>query len=590
MPAVREKQGRAMYAASEGKSTLGIPQSVGKEFVNADTDFPATAAGIAYISENNKFLLLKRGDTGDFPGHWAFPGGRIELGESPFDAAWRELQEETGCDEPETLCSSVAITTGKFVTIVCKNREFEPRLNDESNGYAWVSIDDLPSPMHPGVLEVIGNGIFKQAIGAYHTELDIATAIRNGELSSPQQFANMWLFDIRITGTGTAYRSKIDEMVYRPPEIYMTENFVARCNGLSVIWQHPDKGALNSDEFSDRVVGSIFLPYLKYDTDEVWGIAKIYDEAAVNELLTNKMSTSPTVVFQKIDGNHTIELEDGTEVLIEGCPSLLDHVAICGLGVWDKGGTPTGVVSDSATKEDSKMDNEKEMKEKADAEEMKAKADAEKEEFSKKFDAMMSAVDSLTKEVAELKKGEPKEVVADKKADADEEEKKKEEAEAKAKADSEEIRKRIDAVAEMMPKEISDADYDAMADCQARADSVANAFGESAPRPQLGEGVLGYRKRVANKFKKYSDTLKDVEISTIDDDALFSIVEKQIYGDALKAANSPIANVGQGLRAIKTTTPAGHRITTYKGEISSWMNNFKADAFRVSGFNTGVKK
>lgn len=25
-----------MYAASEGKSTLGIPKSVGKEFVNAD--------------------------------------------------------------------------------------------------------------------------------------------------------------------------------------------------------------------------------------------------------------------------------------------------------------------------------------------------------------------------------------------------------------------------------------------------------------------------------------------------------------------------------------------------------------------------
>lgn len=33
MPPKSEKQRRAMYAAAAGKSTLGIPQSVGKEFV-----------------------------------------------------------------------------------------------------------------------------------------------------------------------------------------------------------------------------------------------------------------------------------------------------------------------------------------------------------------------------------------------------------------------------------------------------------------------------------------------------------------------------------------------------------------------------
>ncbi len=35
MPAVSEAQRKAMYAAAEGKSTLGIPKSVGKEFVAA---------------------------------------------------------------------------------------------------------------------------------------------------------------------------------------------------------------------------------------------------------------------------------------------------------------------------------------------------------------------------------------------------------------------------------------------------------------------------------------------------------------------------------------------------------------------------
>jgi hypothetical protein len=37
MPSVSEAQRKAMFAAAEGKSTLGIPKSVGKEFAAADT-------------------------------------------------------------------------------------------------------------------------------------------------------------------------------------------------------------------------------------------------------------------------------------------------------------------------------------------------------------------------------------------------------------------------------------------------------------------------------------------------------------------------------------------------------------------------
>ena len=36
MPMQSEAQRRAMHAAAEGKSTLGIPKSVGKEFSDAD--------------------------------------------------------------------------------------------------------------------------------------------------------------------------------------------------------------------------------------------------------------------------------------------------------------------------------------------------------------------------------------------------------------------------------------------------------------------------------------------------------------------------------------------------------------------------
>jgi hypothetical protein len=36
MPSVSDKQRRAMQAAAHGKSNLGIPKSVGKEFAAAD--------------------------------------------------------------------------------------------------------------------------------------------------------------------------------------------------------------------------------------------------------------------------------------------------------------------------------------------------------------------------------------------------------------------------------------------------------------------------------------------------------------------------------------------------------------------------
>lgn len=38
MPPVSQAQRRAMYAAAAGKSTLGIPKKVGKEFVASDKD------------------------------------------------------------------------------------------------------------------------------------------------------------------------------------------------------------------------------------------------------------------------------------------------------------------------------------------------------------------------------------------------------------------------------------------------------------------------------------------------------------------------------------------------------------------------
>lgn len=55
---------------------------------------PALAADSA-VRRGNEVLLIQR----KYPpmqGAWAFPGGFVDQGEDPHDAALRELQEETG--------------------------------------------------------------------------------------------------------------------------------------------------------------------------------------------------------------------------------------------------------------------------------------------------------------------------------------------------------------------------------------------------------------------------------------------------------------------------------------------------------------
>ena len=57
-------------------------------------------AGGCMFDDRGRVLLQKRGDSGK----WGFLGGAIELGETPEEAAIREVKEETGLDvQVETL-------------------------------------------------------------------------------------------------------------------------------------------------------------------------------------------------------------------------------------------------------------------------------------------------------------------------------------------------------------------------------------------------------------------------------------------------------------------------------------------------------
>ena len=257
--------------------------------------------------------------------------------------------------------------------------------------------------------------------------------------------------------------------------------------GVPLIWLHPEKNKLDSDEFARRVIGTLTNAWVS-DNGEVWAIARVYDAEAAEIMATRQLSTSPTVTFSEVPDS--IIKVDGQPLLVEPSPQLLDHVAICEQGVWDKLLAPTGVKSDSIPNEAEKMDEEKIValinkaidarmaKADAEAADLKAKADAE--EAAKKEKA-----DAEAKEAEEAKaKADAEEKAAKEKADSEAKEKADaEEAErmAKEKADSQ-LRQEIADLRSRIPTEWSDEARYEGAEAQAEAAGVVKSSLENLCR------------------------------------------------------------------------------------------------------------
>ena len=103
---------------------------------------PETAASVAVFDERGRVLLVLERD------EWSYPGGRLEPGETPEQAAVREAQEEAGIEVElgQLLCTrqwSDGFVLHVFAATIADG---EPHAPAGVREVGWFDPDKPPSP------------------------------------------------------------------------------------------------------------------------------------------------------------------------------------------------------------------------------------------------------------------------------------------------------------------------------------------------------------------------------------------------------------------------------------------------------------
>lgn len=124
-------------------------------------------SGALIFSRNTKRFLLLQKNTGKHRGTWGLVGGTNNNDETAWQGLTREIQEEIGFlpNIIKTIPIEKFVSNDggfNFQTFLCVvDDEFIPILSDEHCGWAWVTADNAPKPLHQALKVSFSNKIIK---------------------------------------------------------------------------------------------------------------------------------------------------------------------------------------------------------------------------------------------------------------------------------------------------------------------------------------------------------------------------------------------------------------------------------------------
>lgn len=132
---------------------LVLPRAVWRQRRDARPILLVAAA--ALVDADGRVLLAQRPPGKSMAGHWEFPGGKLQAGESPEAALVRELKEELGIDVSQSCLAPLAFASHDYDSFhlmmplyVCRRWEGLPR-PCEGQTLAWAlpaRLGDYPMP------------------------------------------------------------------------------------------------------------------------------------------------------------------------------------------------------------------------------------------------------------------------------------------------------------------------------------------------------------------------------------------------------------------------------------------------------------
>lgn len=124
-----------------------------------DRRAPVDVAVGVLIDAEGRFLLCSRPPGKVYAGHWEFPGGKVEIGETVAQALRRELHEELGIQIGTVTpwrTEGVSYAHAHVRLHFCKVHAWQGRLQMlEGQQMAWQELPLTVRPVLPGTVPVL---------------------------------------------------------------------------------------------------------------------------------------------------------------------------------------------------------------------------------------------------------------------------------------------------------------------------------------------------------------------------------------------------------------------------------------------------